>query len=213
MGGPTPRSVRSQRTLASAQARRYSFGEITQIKPRISLRSFFILDGSGMQLPGVWNLWSCTLTIGQSRILRPASALINRTVVTLLSFSTIAMSRNKPALLPYAIELRALDLTREADNTAALHSVVRENTRLLQIAAFEEHIEEDECLFVAADRAAIRSLCDMEPTELQIYTKMVDVYNKAKSHFLFDIVEVQVKHFLNAERLKAEAEQPPRCLS
>jgi hypothetical protein len=28
---------------------------------------------------------------------------------------------------------------------------------------------------------------------------------KAKSYFLFDIVEVQVKRFLNAERLKAEA--------
>jgi hypothetical protein len=58
------------------------------------------------------------------------------------------MSRNKPAILPYAIELRALDLTREADNTAALRSVARENTHLSQIAAFEEQIEEHESPFV-----------------------------------------------------------------
>ena len=130
-----------------------------------------------------------------------------------IAVSTFAMSRNKPALLPYAIELRALDLTREADNTAALRSVARENTRLLQIAALEEQIEDEDSPFVHSDRAALLSLCDMEPTELQIYTKMMDVYDKAKSHFLFDIVEVQVKRFLNAERLKAEAEQIPRCLS
>ncbi len=54
----------------------------------------------------------------------------------------------------------------------------------------------------------------MDPTELQIYTKMMEVYDRAKSHFLFDIVEVQVKHFLNAERLRlrAEAEQPARVM-
>jgi hypothetical protein len=52
----------------------------------------------------------------------------------------------------------------------------------------------------------------MYPTELQIYTKMMEVYDHAKSHFLFDIVEVQVKRFLNAERLRAEAEQPARTL-
>jgi hypothetical protein len=130
-----------------------------------------------------------------------------------IAVSTFAMSRNRPVLLPYALELRALDLTRETDDTAALRSVARENTRLLQIAAFGEHIEDEDSLVVAADRAALLSLCDMEPTELQIYTKMMDVYDKAKSHFLFDIVEVQVKRFLNAERLKAEAEQLPRCLS
>jgi hypothetical protein len=53
----------------------------------------------------------------------------------------------------------------------------------------------------------------MEQTELLIYTKMMEVYDQARSHFLFDIVELQVKRFLNAERLKAEAEHPPRTLS
>ena len=53
----------------------------------------------------------------------------------------------------------------------------------------------------------------MDATELQIYTKMLEVYDKARSHFLFEIVELQVKRYLNAERLKAEAEQQPRILA
>jgi hypothetical protein len=48
----------------------------------------------------------------------------------------------------------------------------------------------------------------MDHTELQIYTKMLDVYDKARSHFLFEIVELPIKRYLNAERLKAEAEAP-----
>jgi hypothetical protein len=50
-------------------------------------------------------------------------------------------------------------------------------------------------------------------TELQIYQKMMEVYDKARSHFLFEIVELQVKRYLNAERLKAEAEDPARALT
>ncbi len=42
---------------------------------------------------------------------------------------------------------------------------------------------------------------------------MLEVYDKARSHFLFEIVELQVKRYLNAERLKAEAEANPRVLS
>jgi hypothetical protein len=42
---------------------------------------------------------------------------------------------------------------------------------------------------------------------------MVEVYDKARSHFLFEIVELPVKRYLNAERLKAEADAPPRNLS
>ena len=53
----------------------------------------------------------------------------------------------------------------------------------------------------------------MDHTELGIYQKMLEVYDKARSHFLFEIVELQVKRYLNAERLKAEAEDPPRALT
>jgi hypothetical protein len=49
----------------------------------------------------------------------------------------------------------------------------------------------------------------MNSTELQIYLKMMEVYDLSRSHFLFDIVDPQVKRFLNAERLKAEALNPP----
>jgi hypothetical protein len=53
----------------------------------------------------------------------------------------------------------------------------------------------------------------MNNTEIQIYFKMVEVYDLAQSHFLFEIVDPQVKRFLNAERLKAEALAPPLILS
>jgi hypothetical protein len=118
------------------------------------------------------------------------------------------MSRNKN-LLPSALELRALDLTRPEDNTAELRRVARENTRLLQIGAVDDAIADPDNPMLEADRTALLSLCDMEQTELLIYTKMMEVYDRARSHFLFDIVELQVKQFLNAERLKAEAENPP----
>ena len=52
----------------------------------------------------------------------------------------------------------------------------------------------------------------MDNTEVQIYFKMVEVYDLARSHFLFDIVDPQVRRFLNAERLKAEALAPPLTL-
>ena len=54
-----------------------------------------------------------------------------------IAVSTFAMSRNKPTILPAALELRTLDLSRETDDTAALRAVARENTRLLQVAAFD----------------------------------------------------------------------------
>jgi hypothetical protein len=53
----------------------------------------------------------------------------------------------------------------------------------------------------------------MNAIELQINLKMVEVYDLARSHFLFEIVEAQVKRFLNAERLKAEALEPPLTLT
>jgi hypothetical protein len=123
------------------------------------------------------------------------------------------MSRNKD-LLPFALELRELDLTRPEDDTAALRAIARENTRLLQAGAIGDAIVDAVNPTVEADRAALLSLCEMEQTELLIYTKMMEVYDRVRSHFLFDIiVELQVKRFLNAERLKAEAENPPRVLS
>ncbi len=53
----------------------------------------------------------------------------------------------------------------------------------------------------------------MSDTEQQIYLKMVEVYDLARSHFLFEIVDPLVKRFLNAERLKAEALAPPLTLT
>ena len=52
----------------------------------------------------------------------------------------------------------------------------------------------------------------MNTTEFQIFRKMTEVYDLARSHFVFEIVDPQVKRFLNAERLKAEALNPPQIL-
>ena len=129
-----------------------------------------------------------------------------------IAVSTFAMSRNKDLLL-VALEIRDLDLTRPEDNTAELRLIAKANTRLLQIGAVDDLIADPDSPTEEPDRTALLSLCDMEPTELLIYRKLLEVYDRARSHFFFDIVELQVKRFLNAERLKAEAENPPRTLS
>lgn len=127
-----------------------------------------------------------------------------------IALSTFAMSRSK-ALLPSALALRALDLMRDTDDTAVLRAIAKENTRLLQVAAIiSDEIADVNSPTEKADRTALLSLCDMDSTELLIYT---DVYDKAQSHCLFDIVDPQVKRYLNAERLKAEAEHPVRMLT
>jgi hypothetical protein len=118
------------------------------------------------------------------------------------------MSRNK-SIRATALELRALDLARAEDDTAELRAEAARNTRLLQIGRIEELLADAGSLILEADRAALLSICSMDSTELQIYLKMMEVYDFARSHFLFDIVDPQVKRFLNAERLKAEALNPP----
>jgi hypothetical protein len=90
--------------------------------------------------------------------------------------------------LPSALILRGLTLARPEDDTAELRAIARENTRLLQVAAFDDAVLDADSPIKEADRTALLSLCDMDMTELQIYTKMVEVYDRARSHFLFDIV-------------------------
>jgi hypothetical protein len=122
------------------------------------------------------------------------------------------MTRNKNINDP-ATELRNLDLARAEDNTAELRDEAARNTRLLQVARITELVDDAASIIAETDRAALLSICSMNNTELLIYLKMVEVYDIARSHFLFEIVEPQVKRFLNAERLKAEALAPPLTLS
>jgi hypothetical protein len=129
-----------------------------------------------------------------------------------VALSTFAMSRSKNINVA-SLELRALDLTRPEDNTAELRAEAALNTRLLQVGRINEMVDDAASFIVEADRAALLSICSMSTTEIQIYFKMVEVYDLARSHFLFDIVDPQVKRFLNAERLKAEALNPPLILT
>jgi hypothetical protein len=129
-----------------------------------------------------------------------------------VALSTFAMSRSKN-LNVTALELRALDLTRPEDNTAELRAEAALNTRLLQVGRINERVDDAAHLVIESDRTALLSICSMSTTEIQIYFKMVEVFDLARSHFLFDIVDPQVKRFLNAERLKAEALNPPMILT
>jgi hypothetical protein len=106
-----------------------------------------------------------------------------------ITLSTFAMSRNKN-LLPFARDLRNLDVAREEDSTVALRLAAKENTLLLQIVAIDEVVNDAVLPTVEDDKVALLSLCDMDHTELQIYAKMIEVYDKAQSHFLFEIVEL-----------------------
>ncbi len=83
------------------------------------------------------------------------------------------MSRNR-TLLPSALELRALDLTRDTDDTAVLRAIAKDNTRLLQVAAIVDEIADANSFIEEADRAALLSLCDMDATEIQIYAMSED---------------------------------------
>ncbi len=129
-----------------------------------------------------------------------------------IALSTFAMTRNKNINV-HAVELRNHDLARAEDNTAELRAEAARNTRLLQVARITELMDDAASIIAETDRAALLSICSMDNTEMLIYLKMVEVYDLARSHFLFEIVEPQVKRFLNAERLKAEALAQPLTLS
>ncbi len=124
----------------------------------------------------------------------------------------IALSTFKNINVP-ATELRNMDLARAEDNTAELRDEAARNTRLLQVARITELVDDAASIIAETDRATLLSICSMNNTELLIYLKMVEVYDIARSHFWFEIVEPQVKRFLNAERLKAEALAPSLTLS
>jgi hypothetical protein len=53
--------------------------------------------------------------------------------------------------------------------------------------------------------ATLVFLIEMTGNEWDILAKFVVVYEKARSHFLFEIVEEKVKRHLNAERIRADA--------
>ncbi len=128
-----------------------------------------------------------------------------------IALSTFAMSRNKNLIL-VAMDLRALDIAREEDNTTELRLEAAWNAHIAQSDRVDQLVADLGSPVVEPDRTALFSICSMNPTELQIYLKMIEVYDRARSHFLFEIVDPQVKRFLNAERLKAEALNSPLIL-
>ncbi len=98
------------------------------------------------------------------------------------ALSTFAMSRNKNLIL-IAMNLRALDAARDEDNTAELRLEAARNARTAQNVMIDELIAEENSPVEESDRAALLSICSMDPTELQIYLKMMEVYDRTRSHF------------------------------
>jgi hypothetical protein len=111
---------------------------------------------------------------GRLRLFGHASVWISGTVGTSQSLRSLCPATG-PSFCPplWNSAPWTLDLARDEDDTAALLAVARENTRLLQIAAFADAVNDVDSPLIEADRVAVLSLCGMDATELQIYIKMM----------------------------------------
>ncbi len=114
-----------------------------------------------------------------------------------VALSTFAMSRNKNLILT-AMDLRALNVARNEDDTAEIRQAAARNARIALNQRIDELVADPNSPVAKPDRAALLSICSMNPTELQIYLKMMEVYDRDRRHFLFENVDPQVKRFLNA---------------
>ncbi len=93
--------------------------------------------------------------------------------------------------------LRAITTAKDGDDEVQIAAAVV-STLAAKRKAIDDYIdsgsaEED-------DRATLVSFIEMTGNECDIFAKFVVVYEKARSHFLFEIVEEKVKRHLNAER-------------
>jgi hypothetical protein len=82
-----------------------------------------------------------------------------------IALSTFAMSRNKNLIL-VAMDLRALDVAREEDNTAELRLEATRNARAAQTVRIDELVADGNSPVEEPDRAALLSICSMDHTEL-----------------------------------------------
>ena len=115
--------------------------------------------------------------------------------------ATFAMDR-EGALIAKGKILRAITTAKEEDNdvqtAAAVLSTLAAQRQAIDDYVDDGSVEED-------DRATLVSHIEMTGNEWDILAKFVVVYQKARSHFLFEIVEEKVKRHLNAERIRADA--------
>ena len=64
----------------------------------------------------------------------------------------------------------------------------------------------------ADNRPLFLSFCLLTQEEWEIYKHFVDVFDKARCHFFFDIISGEMSRFLNAERISNAALNPPTIL-
>jgi hypothetical protein len=115
--------------------------------------------------------------------------------------ATFAMDRER-SLISKGKVLRAITTARDGDDevqtAAAVLSTLAAKRKAIDDYIDDGHVEED-------GRATVVSHIEMTGNEWDILAKFVVVYEKARSHFLFEIVEEKVKRHFNAERIRADA--------
>jgi hypothetical protein len=82
-----------------------------------------------------------------------------------IALSTFAMSRNKNLIL-VAMDLHALDVARDEDNTAELRLEAARNARAAKTVRIDELVADGNSPVEEPDRAALLSICSMDHTEL-----------------------------------------------
>jgi hypothetical protein len=115
--------------------------------------------------------------------------------------ATFAMDR-EGALIAKGKILRAITTAKGGDNEVQVAAAVL-STLAAQRQAIDDYV--DDGSVEEDDRATLISQIEMTGNEWDILAKFVVVYQKARSHFLFEIVEEKVKRHLNAERIRADA--------
>jgi hypothetical protein len=104
--------------------------------------------------------------------------------------------------MPYVLQLRALLQTPTQQNPTANQVAVAAGMTLLaqnqQIATF---VNDPATPIGTQDESHLRAFCKLTTLEWDIYRHFVDVYDSARCHFFFDIINEEMSRFLNAERI------------
>jgi hypothetical protein len=81
--------------------------------------------------------------------------------------------------------------------------------RTSQQAAIGTLIADPHSAVKEANRSILTSYCELNHQGFNIFDECLRVFDSSRCHFLFDIVDPQVKRFLNAERATAESGASP----
>jgi hypothetical protein len=106
------------------------------------------------------------------------------------------------------------DLRQPHAANATANAIAAADAALIvaQQTAIDALVADANSIVLETDRTVLTSFCDLSQQEFMVYDESVRVFDEARSHFVFDIVDEQVKRFLNAERLTNLARANPTVL-